>query len=109
MAEDPTANKDDAEKRKTRLRGPDSVIVPGEQDDPKDDFQLKRALEVLQYGGVKQTLAARPADEFKQPKATIALTTAPVAPGSAVAAAKAEPHPDVLTGGAVAKPGARPR
>ena len=86
------------------------MIVPGEQDNPKEDFQLKRALEVLQYGGVKQTLAAMPAETFKKPAATLALNTAPAAPGSAVAAAKAEAAhpPELLNGASAAKPGAPP-
>ena len=105
IAMDPTANKEGEEKRKARLRGPDSVIVPGEQDNPREDFQLKRALEVLQYGGVRQTIAAMPAEIFKKP-ATLALNTAPAAPGSAVAAAKAEAHPAVVPAPAAAKPGA---
>ena len=88
-AEDPSEKKD-ANGKKVRLRGPDSVIVPGEVDRPDEDFQLRRALDVLRYGGVQQTIAARPADFFKKPASTFALNTAPVAPGSAVAAAKAE-------------------
>ena len=87
-AQDPSV-KDADDKKKTKLRGPDSVIVPGEQDNPAEDFQLKRAIDVLHYGTVERTLVASPAEFYKKPASTFALNTAPAAPGSAVAAARA--------------------
>jgi carboxyl-terminal processing protease len=94
VSQDPSA-KEGEDKKKVKLRGPDSVIVPGEQDNPADDFQLRRAIDVLHYGGVQQTIAAHPADLFKKPQPTFALNTAPASPAAAEAAkapaAKAAP------------------
>lgn len=91
QAEDPST-KDGADKKKSRLRGPDSVIVPGEQDNPADDFQLKRAIDVLHFGGVERTLAQAPADLYKKALPTFAMNTG--AAGSAAAKLSETPAND---------------
>ncbi len=73
---DPTGKLDKDGKR-IRLKGPDSVVGTGEKDNPDEDFQLRRAIDVLHFGGVRQTIAARPADMFKAPPQKFALNTPP--------------------------------
>ena len=77
-AQDPTG-KLDKDGKKVRLRGPDSVMVPSERDKPEEDFQLQRALDVLRFGGVKQTIAQRPAEFFKTPPLKFAAAAQPAA------------------------------
>ncbi len=80
-----TTGKLDKDGRRVRLKGPDSVIVPTDKDTAADDFQLQRAVDVLHYGGVKQTIAARPAEFYKTPPQKFALNAAPKgAPAGAV-------------------------
>ncbi len=76
LAQDPT-EKLDKEGKRAKLQGPDSVVVPTEKDTPADDFQLKRALDVLHYGGVPQTIAAAPSEFYKAPPQKFALNSAP--------------------------------
>ena len=101
LAQDPTEKLDKSGKR-ARLQGPDSVVVPTEKDTPADDFQLKRALDVLRYGGVPQTIAAAPAEFFKPPPQKFALNTPPKG-GRADAVA-----PDRTGGAAAVQKGATP-
>ncbi len=68
------------DEKRALLTGPDSVLVPGERDDPAKDFQLQRALDVLHFGGVQQAEAARPAAVFDPPKPQFALATPPAGP-----------------------------
>ena len=99
-AQDPTGKLDKDGKR-VRLRGPDSVMVPTEKDRPEEDFQLQRALDVLHLGGVKQTIAARPAEHFKTPP--LKFASAAATPGKPALATPLDKVPaDVGKG---AKPG----
>ena len=75
-AKDPTG-KLDKDGKKIRLKGPDSVVSPGDIDKPDEDFQLQRALDVLHFGGVKMVIATHPADIFKTPPQKFALNTPP--------------------------------
>ena len=76
-ATDHSLDKGLADDKREKLGSPDSVLVPGERDDPAKDFQLQRALDVLRFGGVRQAEAARPAAVFQPPKAVFALNTPP--------------------------------
>ncbi|MBE7218594.1 MAG: PDZ domain-containing protein [Caulobacteraceae bacterium] len=62
--------------KKDKLIGPDSVILPGEKDDPSKDYQLQRALDVLHYGSVQAAEAAKPSAVFAPPKAQFAMNDA---------------------------------
>ena len=101
-AKDPTG-KLDKDGKKARLRGPDSVMVPTEKDTPDEDFQLQRAIDVLHDGGVKQTLAAHPAEFFKAPPQKFALNTAPK--GKDVAVTPTGAKPVTAAPAAIAPPG----
>ena len=81
-ATDHSLDKGVADDKREKLGAPDSVLIPGERDDPAKDFQLQRALDVLRFGGVHQAEAARPAAVFQPPKAVFALNT-PTAPTAA--------------------------
>ena len=81
LAQDPT-EKLDKDGKRAKLQGPDSVVVPTEKDTPADDFQLKRALDVLRFGGATQTIAAAPAEFFKSPLKKFALNEGPKRPSS---------------------------
>ena len=63
-----------------KLSGPDSVLVPGDRDDPAKDYQLQRALDVLRFGGVSQANAARPSAVFQPPKTIFAMVKPAAAP-----------------------------
>ncbi len=76
LTQDPT-EKLDKDGKRAKLQGPDSVVVPDEKDTPATDFQLARALEVLRYGSVPQTVAAAPADVYKPKAQKFALNTPP--------------------------------
>ncbi len=69
--------------KKPRLTGPDSVVVPGEKDDPAKDYQLQRAIDVLNYGSVQAANAARPSAIYEPPKSQFAMVdTTAAKPGS---------------------------
>ena len=74
---DHSLDKGVADDKREKLGAPDSVLIPGERDDPAKDFQLQRALDVLRFGGVRPAEAARPSAVFQPPKAVFALNTPP--------------------------------
>ena len=77
---DHSLDKSVGDDKKPKLTGPDSVILPGEKDDPSKDYQLQRALDVLHYGGVAAAEAARPSAVYVLPKSQFAMAdTAPSA------------------------------
>ncbi len=90
---------------KAKLTGPDSVLVPGERDDPAKDFQLQRAIDVINFGGVRQAIASRPAQTFQQPPSVFAMNTAAPAAQRARTGAAVADAPSASSPASKAKPG----